>query len=90
MTIPRYHSTVEIIITKKRLVFEPRRFRKDYMTSPSINCKTIEERKIEIKEMYMYGQLTLQEYLDFNLQADIEFGLERLKNADVHIRQLAF
>lgn len=60
------------------------------MTSPSNNCKTVEEKKQELREMYLYGQLTFEEYIDFSLRADIEFGLDKLQQADVYFEQLAF
>ena len=60
------------------------------MTSPNTNCKTVEEKKQELREMYLYGQLTFEEYIDFSLRADIEFGLNKLEQADVYFEQLAF
>lgn len=59
-------------------------------TSPNNQCKSLEEKKQELREMYLYGQLTFEEYINFCLRADIEFGLKKLEQAEEHYKQLAF
>ncbi len=69
------------------------------MTCPNNKITSLEEKLQEIREMYLYGQLTgLEEYLDMCIRAEQEYsftkkiqeGLDVLENADKHLQELAF